>query len=78
MRGNVLIVDDERNMCELIQTDLRFRDFTATWCTSADRAWEHLRDKDFDVVLTDVRMPGTSGLQLCEQIAASRPGCPSS
>ena len=76
MRGNVLIVDDERNMCELIQTDLRFRDFTATWCTSADRAWEQLRDKDFDVVLTDVRMPGTSGLQLCEQIAASRPGLP--
>ena len=76
MRGNVLIVDDERNMCELIQTDLRFREFTATWCTSADQAWEQLRDKDFDVVLTDVRMPGTSGLQLCEQISASRPGLP--
>jgi DNA-binding NtrC family response regulator len=76
MRGNVLIVDDERNMCELIQTDLRLRGFSATWCTSADEAWQRLRDQDFDVVLTDVRMPGTSGLQLCEQIAASRPGLP--
>jgi DNA-binding NtrC family response regulator len=76
MRGNVLIVDDERNMCELIQTDLRLRDFTATWCTSAEAAWELVRESDFDVVLTDVRMPGTSGLQLCEQIAASRPGLP--
>jgi DNA-binding NtrC family response regulator len=76
MRGNVLIVDDERNMCELIQTDLRLRDFSATWCTSANQAWEHLQERDFDVVLTDVRMPGVSGLKLCEQIAASRPGLP--
>jgi len=76
MRGNILIVDDERNMCELIQTDLRMREFAARWCTSADEAVGQLQHEDFDAVLTDVRMPGTSGLQLCEQIATNWPEMP--
>jgi DNA-binding NtrC family response regulator len=77
MRGRILIVDDERNMCELIQTDLRMRDFDASCCTSADQALQQLTlDADFDAVLTDVRMPGISGLQLCEQIATRWPQIP--
>jgi len=76
MRGHILIVDDERNMCELIQTDLRMRDFAARWCTSADEALGQLHHEGFDAVLTDVRMPGTSGLQLCEQIATNWPEMP--
>jgi two-component system response regulator HydG len=76
MHGRILIVDDERSMCELIQTDLRLRGLTAAWFTSADEALRALKAESFDTVLTDVRMPGTSGLQLCEQVAANRPDIP--
>src|SRR5665213_2812351 len=76
MNGNILIVDDERNMCELIETDLRLRGYTSRWFTSANAAFDALQAGDFDVVLTDVKMPGTSGLQLCEQIVANRPDVP--
>ncbi|MBC8876463.1 MAG: sigma-54-dependent Fis family transcriptional regulator [Planctomycetes bacterium] len=76
MQGRILIVDDERNMCELIQTDLRLRDFDASWETSADDALRALETGDFDVVLTDIKMPGVSGLQLCEQVVANRPDIP--
>ncbi len=76
MRGRILIVDDERSLCELIQTDLRLRGFTSRFCTSADEALQTLPQAEFDVVLTDVRMPGTSGLQLCQQVAANRPDLP--
>ena len=38
MRGKILIVDDERSMCELIHTDLRLRGFASAWHTSADAA----------------------------------------
>jgi len=76
MRGKILIVDDERSMCELIHTDLRLREFESAWYTSADAALRALQEEPFDVVLTDVRMPGTSGLRLCEQVAANRPDIP--
>lgn len=76
MSGKVLIVDDERSMCELLETDLRLRGFTPTWYTSAAEAWQRLPETEFDVVLTDVRMPGTTGIELCRQIAAERPDLP--
>jgi two-component system response regulator HydG len=74
--GSVLIVDDERAMCELIDTALRMRKYDTAWCQSADQAMESLSQRDFDVVLTDVKMPGTTGLQLCQQINRLRPDIP--
>jgi two-component system response regulator HydG len=55
-----LIVDDERAMCELIDTSLRMRGYESAWCQSADEAMRRLMETEFDVVLTDVKMPGTS------------------
>ncbi len=75
-QGQVLIVDDEQNMCELIETDLRLRKISSVWFTDAQQAIEALHHADVDVVLTDVRMPGTSGLQLCQQISQTRPDIP--
>jgi two-component system response regulator HydG len=73
---NILIVDDERTMCELIETDLRLRGIQSRWCTSASQAIDMLHQNDFDVVLTDIRMPATTGLQLCQQLTMVRPDIP--
>ncbi|TWU18144.1 sigma-54-dependent transcriptional regulator [Allorhodopirellula heiligendammensis] len=72
----IMIVDDERNMCELIETDLRLRGIASRWYTSATEALAAIHKHDFDVVLTDVRMPGTTGLQLCQQLSRTRPDIP--
>lgn len=72
----VMIVDDERNMCELIETELRLRDVASKWYTSAADALEAIHRHDFNVVLTDVRMPTTTGLQLCQQLTQMRPDIP--
>ncbi|TWT80943.1 Transcriptional regulatory protein ZraR [Planctomycetes bacterium CA13] len=74
--GRVLIVDDEVSMCELIATTLQMRGFETVSCHSASDAIGLIRKSEFDVVLTDVCMPGTTGLQLCQQIAALRPDVP--
>ncbi|MCA9152536.1 MAG: sigma-54-dependent Fis family transcriptional regulator, partial [Planctomycetales bacterium] len=52
------------------------RGYDAIWFTSATDALAALRDNEVDVVLTDVRMPGTSGLQLCQQISTTYPSIP--
>ncbi len=76
MAGKILVVDDERSMCELLETYLALRDFVPRSVTSAEQAWRILQEEEFDVVLTDIKMPGTTGIQLCEQIAAQWPNIP--
>lgn len=76
MQGKVVIVDDERAMGELLVTDLRLRGYQPVAFTAAGAALEHLRTQRADVVLTDVRMPGTGGLELCAQISKLLPHLP--
>jgi two-component system response regulator HydG len=72
----VLVVDDERAMCDVLVEELSHRGFTAVARTSADDASALLLDEEFSVVVTDVNMKGTSGLTLCERIVQNRPDIP--
>lgn len=74
--GSILVVDDDQSMCELLETDLKLRGYKAEWCQSAREALVKVEKSEFDVVLTDVRMPGTTGLQLCDEIHKTRPDIP--
>ncbi len=76
MAASILIVDDERSMCDLLDTALRLRGYDTRWCQSAKEALEIVHHNDVDVVLTDVRMPGTTGLQLCDELHRTRPDIP--
>ncbi|WP_438016314.1 sigma-54 dependent transcriptional regulator [Sorangium sp. So ce315] len=76
MTGRVLIVDDERGVCELLDAGLKKRGFRAAWRTSAAEALDLLAAEDFDVVVTDVTMRGMNGLELCERIVQNRPDLP--
>lgn len=76
MTGKILIVDDEQAMCELLEADLRLRDFETEWYTSAEDALQAVNRQSYDVVLTDLNMPGTNGIQLCKHIVTHRPDIP--
>ncbi|NLX55181.1 MAG: sigma-54-dependent Fis family transcriptional regulator [Planctomycetaceae bacterium] len=76
MPGRVLIVDDDRSMCEMLEADLRLRQFECVATTSPHDALQILKSNSFHVVLTDLRMPGMSGTELCERIVANRPDVP--
>ncbi len=77
MRGRILIVDDDQSLCEMFEADLRRRDFIPAWSTSADEAFTKLlKNEDFDVLLTDLKLSGMNGIELCERIVANRPDVP--
>lgn len=76
MTGKILIVDDEQAMCELLEADLRLRNFETEWYTSAEDALQAVNRQSYDVVLTDLNMPGTNGIQLCKHIVTHRPDIP--
>ncbi len=76
MKGRILLVDDDRALCETLAIGLRKRDFAVTWKTSVEEALDTIDREDFDVVVTDLNMQGTSGLELCERVTAARRDLP--
>ncbi len=76
MKGHILVIDDERSMVDLLETDLALRGYQISGFNSAAAALEALPATDAQVVLTDLHMPGVNGLQLCERVVANRPDIP--
>ena len=74
--GRVLIVDDEPEMCSLLEADLGMRGFACRSATSARETLERLAQEDYDVVLSDLVMPELDGVELCDRIAARSPEVP--
>jgi DNA-binding NtrC family response regulator len=76
-RGRVLVVDDDRAACEVLEEALRHRGFSTRSVTSAGEALRAVEAADpFDVVLTDLRMPGASGLDLSRGLSKDHPAIP--
>jgi two-component system, NtrC family, response regulator HydG len=76
MKGQILIVDDEQETCDLLEMALVRHAFKVTTSTNAQLALELVATQDFDVVLTDLSMPEMSGLDLCERVLGTRPDMP--
>jgi DNA-binding NtrC family response regulator len=74
--GRILVVEDEAAMGALVEKGLTRRGFTVAQQRTAAPAFEQLLTEDFDVVLTDLQLPGMSGLELCERVVLNRPDIP--
>jgi DNA-binding NtrC family response regulator len=64
----ILIVDDEPNTLASLARAFRLEHFEATVCDNAGRALELATSKPFDLILTDVVMPGRDGLALLDDL----------
>ena len=76
MKPKILVVDDDGDEAELLRDLLTRRGYDATIAPRADLALAAIAAEDIAVVVTDVRMHGMSGIELCEQIHASQPDLP--
>ena len=68
--ASVLLVEDDRDITEMLLTLLELAGFTPTACSSAEAALEQLRESSFDVVLTDYMLRRRTGGWLLEQARA--------
>jgi DNA-binding NtrC family response regulator len=66
-KPNILIVDDERTMREFLQSSLADR-YDVTTARNGSEALSLLRDGRYDLVLSDVQMPGSGGMELLANI----------
>jgi putative nucleotidyltransferase with HDIG domain len=73
----ILVVDDEESVRGVIAALLEQSGYSATLTESAEEAMARLQqDPDYDLVLSDIMMPGIDGLTLLDQICADHPGMP--
>jgi response regulator RpfG family c-di-GMP phosphodiesterase len=72
-RGRILIVDDEQAIRRLLSDGLGLEGFECSDTSGAREALELLATQPFDTVISDLRMPGTSGLELLEAVREKHP-----
>lgn len=72
----ILIVDDDAAMCAMLERGLAAPGVTTMARSNGSDALEVFRSEDIDVVVTDVRMRGQSGLDLCRQMVEARSDVP--
>ncbi|MBC7929550.1 MAG: response regulator [Rubrivivax sp.] len=65
-----LVVDDAPDVTEMIATMMRFAGYVVTTALSAPEAFDAARRERFDVVVSDIGMPGMNGYQLAEALRA--------
>ncbi len=76
MRPSVLIIDDDPTFCLMLKSFLSKKDFETETAFSGAEALNQVRKHNFDVVLSDFRLPDTDGLELLENIREIKPGTP--
>jgi len=64
----VLIVDDEQNLRHMLQTLLKREGYEPVGVPSVESALRELAERPYDVVITDLRMPGQGGMDLVDEI----------
>src|SRR6516164_5597055 len=62
--AHILVVDDEKSICELLEITFRKEGHRVEVANSVEAAKRKLEGSLFDIVISDVRMPGATGVEL--------------
>ena len=68
LAGTILVVDDEREIADLIEVYMKNENYTVFKCYSAEEALDIISKEDIDLAILDIMLPGTDGLTICQKI----------
>lgn len=72
-RYRILVVDDERDICRALEFLLSREGYAVDTASSGGEALELVSKKDYDLILTDLKMEGIDGIQLIERVKEASP-----
>ncbi|MBU1086100.1 MAG: response regulator [Candidatus Omnitrophica bacterium] len=67
-KAKIMIVDDEPIVLRAYKKELEGQDYSITAVSSGQEAIAKAAKEQFDIILTDLIMPGMNGLELCKEI----------
>ena len=67
---NILVVDDEKEQNQIICKFLMKNNYQVTGCLDASKAYDAMFENHFDIILSDIMMPGIDGFEFAESIRA--------
>ena len=72
MSAKLLIVDDEKRMCAILREALAAPGLAVTTAGSGEAAWAALSLERYDVIVSDIKMTGMSGVELLKKVKAAK------
>lgn len=66
--STILIIDDEREICESIKMILEYEDYEVDYTTSSNEGIKKLKDNEYDALLLDIQMPEKNGFEVLKWI----------
>jgi len=72
----ILVVDDEAMIRDGIKRVLEGEQFEVETCRSGHLAIEHLQQKNYGLIITDLKMPGMNGIEVLKAVKALQPDIP--
>ncbi len=72
----VLIVEDEDNIATLLRDDLKIEGYEAEIVSDGEQALAIVKEKDFDLILLDIMLPGMDGYEICRQLRRNETSIP--
>ena len=74
--GRILIVDDEAVIRDGLKRVLEGESFVVETCSSGFHAIEIMQQREFDLIITDLKMPGMSGIEVLKSVRTLQPDIP--
>tara|TARA_R110000796_G_scaffold250788_3_gene380643 strand:+ start:46474 stop:47820 length:1347 start_codon:yes stop_codon:yes gene_type:complete len=72
----ILIIEDDAAFCQMLQKFLTKKEYQVTTSYNAQEGIEKFKNDDFDIVITDLRLPNYDGIQLLSDIKNTNPKIP--
>ena len=76
VKDHVLIVEDDGDMCEMLEFGLKRRGFSCTSVLTGQAGLAAIAEEQPDVLLTDINLPDIKGIEICRQVVEHWPEVP--
>jgi len=70
---NILVVEDEKAQQEILKGFLKKKGYDVIGFSTGEKAFEYIKKEDVDLVISDLRLPGISGLELLKSVKEVKP-----
>ena len=76
MKNSVLIIDDDRQLAELVADEIERLGYSVEWASDGDEGLAKALEGNYLLVILDLRLPNLDGLEVCRRLQSERPELP--